>query len=226
MTREPPRILVVDDEPDMCWALENILRPAGYAVTTTTRGAEAIQKAQERFFNLALLDIRLPDTEGIELVAPLKEMHPDIAVIVITGYASLETAVRALNEGASVYLTKPLNLDEMLATAREVLEKQRLVMENRRLLQELQRELAERKRVEEERERLIAELQEALANIKILRGLIPICASCKRIRDDEGYWQQVEVYIQDRSEARFSHGLCPDCIKKLYPEYFQDHEYE
>ncbi len=80
-------------------------------------------------------------------------------------------------------------------------------------------DIAERKRAEEERERLIAELKEALANIKTLKGLIPICASCKKIRTDEGYWQQVEVYIRDHSAAEFSHGICPDCMQKLYPEF-------
>jgi PAS domain S-box-containing protein len=75
---------------------------------------------------------------------------------------------------------------------------------------------------EEERERLINELQEALANIKTLRGLIPICSNCKKIRDDKGYWQQVEVYFKDRSEAEFTHGICPDCMKKLYPDVKQE----
>jgi PAS domain S-box-containing protein len=83
-------------------------------------------------------------------------------------------------------------------------------------------DITERKRAEEERERLIAELREALANIKTLKGLVPICASCKKIRTDEGFWQQVEVYIRDHSEIEFSHGLCPDCLKKLYPEFAQD----
>jgi PAS domain S-box-containing protein len=83
-------------------------------------------------------------------------------------------------------------------------------------------DIRERKRAEEERERLIAELQEALAKIKTLRGLIPICASCKNVRDDQGYWQQVEVYIRDHSEAEFSHGLCPDCARELYPEFYED----
>jgi hypothetical protein len=63
------------------------------------------------------------------------------------------------------------------------------------------------------------ELEESLANIKQLSGLLPICASCKKIRDDKGYWQQVEGYITEHSEAKFSHGICPDCMKKLYPEY-------
>jgi PAS domain S-box-containing protein len=88
--------------------------------------------------------------EGVELAAPLKEMHPDMAVIIITGYASLESAVRAMIGGASAYITKPLNMDQVLATVREALEKQRLVMENKSLYQEAQRELAERKRAEEE----------------------------------------------------------------------------
>jgi len=79
------------------------------------------------------------------------------------------------------------------------------------------RDLTERKRSEREREELIHELQEALANVKTLRGLVPICANCKKIRDDKGYWQQVETYVRDHSEAIFSHGLCPECIKDLFP---------
>jgi hypothetical protein len=77
-------------------------------------------------------------------------------------------------------------------------------------------DISERRRAGEERERMIDELKEALANVKTLRGLIPICASCKKIRDDKGFWSQVEVYVRDRSEAEFSHGMCPDCIKRLY----------
>ncbi len=71
----------------------------------------------------------------------------------------------------------------------------------------------------EEQKKLIAELQEALANVKTLKGLLPICASCKKVRDDKGYWHQVEVYVRDRSEAEFSHGLCPECEKKFYEQY-------
>ena len=81
-----------------------------------------------------------------------------------------------------------------------------------------QREIDERKRVEEEREKLINELQEALNKVKTLSGLLPICASCKKVRDDSGYWNQIEVYIRDHSEADFSHSICPDCAKELYPD--------
>jgi len=81
------------------------------------------------------------------------------------------------------------------------------------------RDITERKRAEEEREKLITELQDTLAHVKTLSGLLPICASCKRIRDDEGYWHQVEVYIRDHADVEFSHGICPNCLKKLYPDY-------
>ena len=81
------------------------------------------------------------------------------------------------------------------------------------------RDITKRKIVEEERERLIKELQDAVADIKVLSGLVPICSSCKKIRDDKGYWTQLEGYIQAHSQAKFSHGVCPDCMIKLYPNY-------
>jgi PAS domain S-box-containing protein len=80
------------------------------------------------------------------------------------------------------------------------------------------RDITERKRIEEEREKLIHELQDALANIKTLRGLLPICSYCKKIRDDKGYWNRIESYIQDHSGAEFTHGMCPECLKKHYPD--------
>src|SRR5262249_32348794 len=79
------------------------------------------------------------------------------------------------------------------------------------------RDITERRRAEAERERLIGELQNALAEVKQLSGLLPICASCKRIRDSGGNWRQIETYIREHSEAEFSHGICPDCARKLYP---------
>lgn len=83
----------------------------------------------------------------------------------------------------------------------------------------VERDITGRKRAAEERERLIAELQQALAEVKTLSGLLPICASCKKIRDDGGYWRQVESYFQAHSDVSFSHGICPDCVKVLYPEF-------
>ena len=83
-------------------------------------------------------------------------------------------------------------------------------------------DITERKKAQAEKEKLISELQNALNNIRTLKGLLPICASCKKIRDDEGYWNQIESYIRDHSEAEFSHGICPECAKKFYPDYIDD----
>jgi PAS domain S-box-containing protein len=81
------------------------------------------------------------------------------------------------------------------------------------------RDITDRKRAEEERERLIRELQEAMAKIKVLGGLLPICATCKKIRDDKGYWKQIEEYIADHSEAQFTHGICSECARKIHPDW-------
>jgi PAS domain S-box-containing protein len=126
---EKTSILIVDDDKLICKSLTTVFAKQGYETVAATTGREAIEKARGRFFNLALLDIKLPDMEGTELLPSLKDMHPDMVVIIITGYGSLESAVQALHQGASAYVTKPLKMDELLATAREGLEKQRLAAE-------------------------------------------------------------------------------------------------
>lgn len=82
-------------------------------------------------------------------------------------------------------------------------------------------DITERKKLEKEREKIIKELQDAITKVRTLSGLLPICSSCKKIRDDKGYWNQIEEYIKKHSEAEFSHSLCPDCVKKLYPEFYK-----
>ncbi len=84
------------------------------------------------------------------------------------------------------------------------------------------RDISLQRQIEKEKDSLIAELTEAMNKVRLLSGLVPICASCKNIRDDKGYWMQVEKYIQEHSEARFSHGICPKCARKLYPQVFED----
>lgn len=83
---------------------------------------------------------------------------------------------------------------------------------------QLRGEIAERTQVQQERERFITELQESIGKVRTLSGLLPICSSCKKIRDDKGYWNQIERYITQHSMAEFTHGLCPECIKNLYPD--------
>jgi len=83
------------------------------------------------------------------------------------------------------------------------------------------RDITEQRRAIKEKERIFSELQDSLANVRTLSGLLPICASCKKIRSDEGYWKEIEAYIEEHSNASFSHGICPACIQKLYPAYAQ-----
>ena len=118
--------------------------------------------------------------------------------------------------------------EEDLRNARDKLEervKERTV-ELSRTNEQLRQEVAERERAEKNLSKLVGELQEALVKVKALTGLLPICASCKKIRDDKGYWTQVEVYIRDHSEADFSHSICPDCAARLYPDFYSSGSYK
>ncbi len=126
---EKKSILIVDDDESTRRSLSLILGKKGYETETAGTGQEALEKARERFFNVALLDINLPDVEGVELLMPLRKIHPDMIVFMITGYPSLETSVRTSLEGALAYITKPLNMDTVLTAVRKALEKQRLLRE-------------------------------------------------------------------------------------------------
>ena len=123
--RKRAKILVVDDEPSIRKVLTAILEEKGYNVETAENGREAIRKSKTKFYNLALIDIRLPDMEGVKLLTEMKETKPKMAKIIITGYPSLQNAIEALNRGADAYIIKPLDIDKTLATIEEQLEKQR-----------------------------------------------------------------------------------------------------
>ena len=125
-------ILIIDDDESTCKSLSLILNKKGYETGTARTGQEALKKVRERFFNLALLDIKLPDADGAELLMPLKRMHPEMIVLMITGHASLESAVRTSLEGALAYITKPFDMDAVLTAIREAMEVQRLLMKNKK----------------------------------------------------------------------------------------------
>jgi DNA-binding NtrC family response regulator len=120
-----PRILVVDDDEDIRKVLSEILKDKGYNADSAETGGEALRKAEEKFYNLALIDIRLPDMNGVELLTKIKETKPKMRKIIITGYPTLKNAVEALNKGADAYIMKPLDMDKVLATVEEQLEKQK-----------------------------------------------------------------------------------------------------
>ncbi len=132
-------ILVVDDDLDFLKIIRRILTGKGYEVDTVSSAGEAVLRLEERFYNVAVLDISLPDSDGTELLSRIIEMHQDIIAIMLTGHSSVQNAVRSLNRGAFAYLEKPLDPENLLSVIGRGLERQRLVMENRQLVEELER---------------------------------------------------------------------------------------
>ncbi len=197
------RVLLVEDNPDDARTLYQVLADTGaveFQLVQAGSMAEATRQVQTSDFDLMLLDLFLPDSQGLETVSWAQAFAPQVATVVLTGVSDRETAIAAVRQGAQDYLVKGLTDGPGLVRAMYY--------------------AMERKTALRERERLIQELQEALATVKKLSGLLPICASCKRIRDDQGSWNQLEEYIHDHSEAVFSHGICPECAKKLFPDAF------
>jgi len=121
---EHARILVIDDDESIRKTLATILEEKGYLVDTAENGEEAIRKSNVKFYNLALIDIRLPDMEGTKLLTAMKEATPKMVKIIITGYPSLQNAIEAVNKGADAYILKPFNMDSVLNTIKEHLKKQ------------------------------------------------------------------------------------------------------
>lgn len=204
-------ILLLEDDPGSARLIQKKLERAGYAVDIARDGAEGLALVAAGDYEVLLVDHHIPVHDGLEVIRILASRGPLPPTVMITGAGSERLAVKAMKLGARDYMVKDVEgvfLELLPAVLEQVLEGQRLIEEKRR--------------AEEERERLIVELQQALAKVRTLRGLLPICASCKKIRDDQGYWQQVEVYVESHSEAEFTHGICPECKKRLYPQLYGD----
>jgi response regulator RpfG family c-di-GMP phosphodiesterase len=195
-----PTILIVDDEPANIEILNEALGHE-YNILAATKGAEALHIAFDQILDLILLDIVMPEMDGYDVCIQLKTSPrtKSIPVIFITTMDQEANEEKGLNLGAIDYITKPISPAIVRARVHNHLEL---------------------KFVAEEREKLIHELQNAMAEIKTLSGLLPICARCKKIRDDAGYWTHVESYIQQRSGARFMHDICPECTKNLNPQVY------
>lgn len=121
---EIPRILVVDDDENIRKVLVAILEDEGYKVENVGTGKEAVEKTRRNYYNLALIDIRLPDMEGIELLTKMKDTTPKMRKVIITGYPTLQNAVDAVNKGANAYILKPFDVGRVLRTLKEQLQKQ------------------------------------------------------------------------------------------------------
>lgn len=177
--------------------LEGMSRSWGYEVTAVEDGRAALDVLLgENPPPLVILDWMMPEIDGLEVLKQLRIRTPEKPsyVIVLTARASKDDIVRALDADADDYVIKPFDYHELRARIRVGA---RVVT--------LQAALGER----------VAELEKALSRVKSLQGLLPMCSYCKRIRDDRNYWQQVESYIAERSEAEFTHGVCPHCYETI-----------
>lgn len=205
------KILVVDDEYANVFLLRKLLE-SEYTVEVSNSGTDALELVKEFKPDLILLDIMMPGISGIEVCKTLKETpdHKDIPVIMVTAKTNEESIEEGLDSGAVDYIKKPFIEVELKARIRSALKL-------RYLIKEL-------KKSNDEKQGVIVELKDALSKVKTLSGLLPICSHCKKIRNDGGYWQSVEEYIRNHSDTEFTHSLCPDCARELYPDLYTDEE--
>jgi len=191
----PVTVLIADDDRLTLNVVNDALTRAGYDVLTATDGEQAWSKLQQSQASVAILDWLMPGMEGAEICARAQK-DPKLSnryLILLTGKSKTEDLVAGLQSGASDYLRKPFDEAELLAR----------VEVGVRFI-ELQRKLAER----------VEELEKALAQVKRLEGLLPICSYCKRIRNEQDYWERVDNYISQHANVRFSHNICPECYEK------------
>ncbi|MCP4713975.1 MAG: response regulator [Deltaproteobacteria bacterium] len=210
------KILIIDDDSTSITLMETVLNENGYShILSSINAMAGLELARQTLPDLILLDIVMPEIDGFEFCRRLRsdENHIDIPIIMVTGTGSMEldkALKKTFDVGAVDFITKPIRAIEFLTRIKSAL----TLKAARDLIKE---ELTQRKLVENQ-------LRKALAEIKQLSGMLPICSSCKKIRDDKGYWNQMETYIRDHSEVDFSHGICPECEKKLYPELQEEED--
>ena len=195
MTNGDYKILIAEDDPVSRRILEAMLKKWGYRFFTAADGDRAWEIIRAEQPNVVLLDWMMPGIDGPTLCGMIREQIglSYIYVILLTIRDKIEDRIAGLEAGADDYVTKPYDGGEL---------RSRIKVGCR--IVELERELAQR----------IRTLEETLAQVKQLQGLLPICSYCKKVRDDRNYWQQVESYVTDHSEVRFSHGICPDCYAR------------
>jgi DNA-binding response OmpR family regulator len=194
------RILIAEDDLTSRTVLEGVLKKSGHDVTAVASGVEAWNIMQSPDApSMAILDWMMPGMDGPEVARRVRGLQSKrhSYIIMLTTKGEKSDIVTALEAGADDYLTKPFDAGELRAR-----------VEVGRRTVELQDSLTAK----------AEELRSALDQIKTLRGIVPICATCKKVRDDQGYWKQVEIYVRDHTEASFSHGVCPECMDKYYPD--------
>jgi len=200
------KILIVDDNPANLILMESHLEGLPVDCVKVLSGQEAVKAAAEDDFALVLLDVQMPGMDGFETAAALRDQGKThfVPIIFITAMDQKTYEFKGYESGAVDYISKPVDEDILRSKVRIFMD----LCVQKRIIESQRAELSLK----------VTELQKAIDEIKVLRGIIPICVHCKKIRDDAGYWESVEQYIQEHSEAGFSHGICPDCLKKHFPD--------
>jgi DNA-binding NarL/FixJ family response regulator len=193
------RILVVEDDPTTSLLVGAVVRHQGYQVAgTASSGAQAIALAESERPDLVLMDVELAgDMDGVDAALAIRE-GLGLAVVFLTSHTDPGVLERAKRVEAHGYLLKPLDPRALRPTVELALAKQR---------------------IERERLELIERLEGALAEVAQLRGLLPVCAWCKKVRDDAGYWDSIEGYLARHLSTQYTHGICQDCATKLEAQF-------
>lgn len=192
------KVLIIEDNDEHAELICRMLSKAENIYFDTERAglmSSGVDLLGKQNFDVILSDLGLPDSKGIETFETFHGLCPDIPVIVLTGLDNENTALGAVQGGAQDYLVKG-QIDTRQLT--------------RSILYAI------------ERQKLITELEKSRKEIKTLQGLLPICAWCKNIRDDKGYWKSLETYIHENTDATFTHGICPKCMKKVEGGLYKD----
>lgn len=234
-------ILIVEDSPTQAVKLQFFLEKQGYGVNVARNGVEALTYLRDKKPGIVVSDIVMPEMDGYELCRRIRaDMRlKDLPVLLLTTLSEPEDIVKGLDSGADNFLTKPYDENILLSRIQYILINKEIRRNPRSdmgieiffagnrhfinsdriqildLLFSTYENALQQKR---ELEKLNKQLKEALETIKTLHGFLPICANCKKIRNDNDTWQELETFISENSDAKFSHGICPECRKALYPE--------
>jgi DNA-binding NtrC family response regulator len=192
-------VLIVEDNSDDYLILQEVLKSSNEVEAvlfyeSRLEGALSVAGNENNAIDVAIVDLSLPDSFGLDTFVAFHERYPMIPTIIMTGARDQEMAFEAVRKGAQDYLFKSeLTSAAIIRSIRYAIERQHLT----------------------------TDLRTALIHIQKLQGMLPICAMCKNIRDDKGYWNSVEEYISKYLDVRFSHGICPECAQKHYPEFYK-----
>jgi DNA-binding NtrC family response regulator len=192
---DPIKVFLIEDNNDDAELVLRFLaggRNVHFSVERAERLSSALDRLGGEKYDVILSDLELPDSRGLDTFVKVHAAYPDIPIVILTGLDDETGALEAVHQGAQEYLVKSQ-------------------MNSRNLVRVIRYSI--------ERQNLLVQLEKSMKEIKTLRGLLPICAWCKNIRDDTGYWKKVEVYITELTGTFLTHGICPACYARLREQY-------